>query len=92
MCGLRSSTLANGCGESRGERFRGDLVRCVPKVAPVLLREGVLGRFGALKGPEWVGVRALVEAAMMREDEESWVSVQDTGRIPSLLWLLLLEG
>lgn len=34
-------------------------------MAPVvLLREGVFGRFGALNGPECVGVKALVEAAI----------------------------
>lgn len=42
------------------------MVRWVPKVAPeVLLREGVFGRFGALNGPECVGVKALVEAAIV---------------------------
>lgn len=59
---------ATGWGECRGERPRGELVKWVPNVgAPCELRPalpGVVGPFGAAKGPVWVGVMALVVAAM----------------------------
>lgn len=71
-----AATPVSGCGECLGDRPRGDFVRCAPKVAPEFeFREctlvfaakepGVLGLFGAVKGPVWVGVMARVEAAMM---------------------------
>jgi hypothetical protein len=57
-----------GCGERRGESPPGELVRCVPKDgAPCETRAfapGVVGPFGAAKGPVCVGVIALVVAAM----------------------------
>jgi hypothetical protein len=61
-----------GAGDSLGDSPRGDLTRCVPNVAPLLLllREaepGVLGLFGAENGPLSVGVIARVVAAMVYE-------------------------
>jgi hypothetical protein len=57
-----------GWGECRGERPRGELVRCVPNVAPPCelraFEPGVVGPFGVAKGPVWVGVIALVVAAI----------------------------
>jgi hypothetical protein len=64
-----------GCGEWRGERPRGELVRCVPKVGALCeLRAaapGVVGPFGAANGPECVGVIARVVAAMVAIVEDS---------------------
>ena len=60
-----------GAGDNLGDNPRGDLTRCVPNVAPLLLlREaepGVLGLFGAENGPFSVGVIARVVAAMVYE-------------------------
>jgi len=43
---------ATGCGEWRGDRPRGELVRWVPNVAPFrAVDPGVVGRLGAVKGP-----------------------------------------
>jgi hypothetical protein len=57
-----------GWGECRGESPRGELVRCVPKVAPPCelraFEPGVVGPLGAANGPVRVGVIALVVAAM----------------------------
>jgi hypothetical protein len=56
----------SSCGDIRGESPWGDFVRCVPNVAPPWeLRAGVVGPFGAVKGPVGVGVIARVEAAMV---------------------------
>lgn len=71
----RSSAMAaapvSGCGESRGDSPRGDLVRCVPKVALLwglrAAEPGVVGPVGAVNGPVCVGVSARVEAAMVRK-------------------------
>ena len=71
-----------GAGDSLGDNPRGDLTRCVPKVAPLLLllREaepGVLGLLGAEKGPFRVGVIARVVAAMVYGClvKQSWARV-----------------
>jgi hypothetical protein len=65
-----------GCGEFRGESPRGELVRCVPKDgAPCEVRAfapGVVGPFGAAKGPVCVGVIALVVAAMAASFVALW--------------------
>lgn len=69
-CRSSDSDIApgTGWGESRGESPRGELVKCVPKVAPPCefraVAPGVVGPFGAAKGPVWVGVMALVVAAI----------------------------
>ena len=74
-----SGVWLKGCGECLGDRPRGDLVRWVPKVAPLLwfselwpIEAGESGLFGALNGPEWVGVMALVEAAMRGRSGRLW--------------------
>ena len=63
-----------GWGECRGESPRGELVRCIPKVAPPCelraVDPGVVGPFGAAKGPVWVGVIALVVAAIVEAMEQ----------------------
>jgi hypothetical protein len=63
-----------GCGECRGDSPRGELVRCVPKVAPPCalraVEPGVVGPLGAAKGPVCVGVMALVVAAMDKTMEK----------------------
>lgn len=63
-CRRRSSSRAAAPASGWGERPRGERVRWVPKVGWEL---GVPGRLEAGKGPEWVGVRARVDAAMRTE-------------------------
>lgn len=77
-----------GWGECLGESPRGELVKWVPNVgAPWELRAalpGVVGPFGAAKGPVWVGVIALVVAAMAMDagccaSDLGWVSICGLG-------------